>query len=106
MRQKWPTAQLVYVAAHKTGPRDWDTQLALRDVTLRVARKWGVAIADVFADASLDTRVDAQRVACTFDGLVNGYPGSGGTGTHPNIAGITQHYVPVLIAKLAESRRG
>ncbi|MFF9100933.1 SGNH/GDSL hydrolase family protein [Streptomyces rubrogriseus] len=103
MRQKWPAARLVYVAAHKMGSRDWDTQLAVHDVTLRAARKWGVTVADVFTDASLDTRVDAQRVTYTFDSLVNGYPGSNGTGTHPNIAGITRHYVPVLTARLAEA---
>ncbi|MFF9028711.1 RICIN domain-containing protein [Streptomyces iakyrus] len=101
MRQKWPTAQLVYVAAHKMGSRDWDTQLALRQVQLQAAQKWGVAVADVFGTATLDTRVDAQRVAYTFDGLVGGYPGSGGSGTHPNIAGITDFYVPVLSPELS-----
>ncbi|CAM5441827.1 hypothetical protein [Streptomyces afghaniensis 772] [Streptomyces afghaniensis] len=101
MRQKWPTAQLVYVAAHKMGSRDWDTQLALRQVQLQAAQKWGVAVADVFGDATLDTRVNAQRVAYTFDGLVGGYPGSGGSGTHPNIAGITDFYVPVLSSELS-----
>ncbi|WP_327692470.1 RICIN domain-containing protein [Streptomyces sp. NBC_00459] len=101
MRQKWPTAQLVYVAVHKMGSRDWDTQLALRQVQLQAAQKWGVAVADVFGDAALDTRVDAQRVAYTFDGLVDGYPGSGGSGTHPNIAGITDFYAPVLSSELS-----
>jgi hypothetical protein len=102
MRQKWPSARLVYVAVHKLGSRDWDTQLALREVTLRAARKWDVAVADVFADTTLDTRVDAQRVAYTFDSLAGGYPGTGGSGTHPNIAGITEFYVPALTAKLVE----
>jgi lysophospholipase L1-like esterase len=102
MKQKWPAAQLVYVAVHKLGSRDWDTQLALRKVTLQAAHKWGVAVADVFADTNFDTRIDAQRVAYTFNGLANGYPGSGGSGTHPNIAGITEFYVPVLTARLAQ----
>ncbi|MDX3517880.1 RICIN domain-containing protein [Streptomyces scabiei] len=101
MRQKWPAARLVFVAVHRMGSRDWDTQLALRQVQLEAARKWGVTVADVFGDATLDTRVDAQRVAYTFDGLVGGYPGSGGSGTHPNIAGITGFYVPVLSSELS-----
>jgi hypothetical protein len=100
MKQKWPTAQLVYVPAHKMGSRD--TQLALRQVALQAAQKWAVAVADVFADTTLDTRVEAQRVAYTFDGLVNGYPGSGGSGTHPNIAGITDFYVPELTSQLVQ----
>lgn len=32
-------------------------------------------------------------------GLANGYPATGGTGTHPNIAGMN-FYVPVLTAAL------
>ncbi|MEU1514913.1 SGNH/GDSL hydrolase family protein [Streptomyces sp. NPDC005811] len=102
MKDKWPSAQIVYVAVHKLGSRDWDTQLAVRQVTLAAARKWGIAVADVFADTALDTRIDGQRVAYTFNGLVNRYPGSGGSGTHPNIAGITQYYVPVLTAELVQ----
>jgi hypothetical protein len=104
MRRKWPTARIVYVAVHKLGSRDWGTQLALRTVTLQICAKWGVAVADVFGDAALDTRVEAQRVAYTFNGLVNGYPGVAGTGTHPNIAAITKFYAPVLTAALAGLR--
>ncbi|MEU4770110.1 SGNH/GDSL hydrolase family protein [Actinosynnema sp. NPDC023794] len=96
MRAKWPTARIVYVAAHKLGSRDWNTQLAIRSVTLQIGSKWGIRVADVFNDTTLDTRIDSHRVAYTFNGLVNGYPGTGGTGTHPNIAGITAFYVPVL----------
>lgn len=70
-------------------------------MALQAAQKWGVAVADVFADTTFDTRVEAERVAYTFNGLVGGYPGSGGTGTHPNIAGITEFYVPTLTARLA-----
>ncbi|HEX2145983.1 MAG TPA: RICIN domain-containing protein [Glycomyces sp.] len=102
MKQKWPTAQLVYVTVHKLGSRDWNIQLALREVNLQAADKWGVAVADVFDDTTFDTRVDAQRVAYTFDNLVGGYPGTGGTGTHPNIAGITEFYVPVLTSRLVD----
>lgn len=100
MRNRWPTARIVYVAVHKLGSRDWNTQLALRAVTLQIARKWGVTVADVFNNTTLDTRIDSHRVAYTFNGQVNGYPGTNGTGTHPNIAGITAFYVPTLTAAL------
>lgn len=105
MQRKWPDAQIVYVPVHKLGSRDWNTQTTLRGIELAAAEKWGAAVADVFADSTLDTRVDAQRVAYTFNGLSGGYPGTGGTGTHPNIAGITEHYVPVLTACLARLAR-
>ena len=101
MRAKWPTARIVYVAVHKLGSRDWNTQLAIRAVTLQITTKWNVAVADVFNDTTLDTRADSQRVAYTFNSLVNGFPGTGGTGTHPNLAGISKFYVPVLSAALA-----
>ncbi|RAS65930.1 lysophospholipase L1-like esterase [Lentzea atacamensis] len=100
MRAKWPNARIVYVAVHKLGSRDWNTQLAIRDVTLQVCAKYGVTVADVFNGTTLDTRIDSHRVAYTFNGLVNGYPGTGGTGTHPNLAGITSFYVPALTAAL------
>jgi lysophospholipase L1-like esterase len=103
MRAKWPAARIVYVAVHRLGSRDWNTQLALRSVTLQICAKWGVTVADVFNDAALDTRIDSNRVAYTFNDLVNGYPGTGGTGTHPNIAGITAFYLPVLTAALTRS---
>jgi hypothetical protein len=99
MRTKWPTTRIVYVAVHKLGSRDWNTQLAIRSVTLQICAKWGVTVADVFGNSTLDTRNDGQRVAYTFSGLVNGYPGTGGTGTHPNLAGIN-FYLPVLTAAL------
>ncbi|MDT7782806.1 MAG: hypothetical protein QOF58_1225 [Pseudonocardiales bacterium] len=99
MRTKWPVTRIVYVAVHKLGSRDWNTQLAIRSVTLQICAKWGVTVADVFGDSTLDTRNDGQRVAYTFNGLVNGYPGTGGTGTHPNLAGIG-FYVPVLTSAL------
>lgn len=102
MRTKWPTARIVYVAVHKLGSRDWNTQLAIRSVTLQICGKWGVKVADVFNGTSLDTRIDSHRVAYTFNGLVNGYPGTGGTGTHPNLAGITAFYLPALTTALTQ----
>ncbi|MFI5916892.1 SGNH/GDSL hydrolase family protein [Dactylosporangium sp. NPDC051541] len=102
MRTKWPATRIVYVAVHRLGSRDWNTQLALRALTLQVCAKWGVTVADVFNDSTLDTRVDGQRVTYTFNDLVNGYPGTGGSGTHPNIAAITAFYAPVPTAALAQ----
>ncbi|MGW5666081.1 SGNH/GDSL hydrolase family protein [Streptomyces sp. NPDC003758] len=102
MKRKWPTARIVYVAAHKLGSRDWDTQMALRKVTLQACRQSDVAIADVFGETTFDTRDDGQRVKYTFDDLVNGFPGTDGSGTHPNMAGITTFYVPVVSARLQQ----
>jgi hypothetical protein len=102
MKRRWPAAHLVYVAAHKLGSRDWDTQVALREETLRVCRNGNVAIADVFGDTPFDTRDDVHRAKFTFDDLVDGLPGAEGSGTHPNMAGITIFYVPVVTAGLEQ----
>jgi GDSL-like Lipase/Acylhydrolase family len=102
MKRRWPAAHLVYVAAHKLGSRDWDTQVALREETLRICRNWNVAVADVFGDTPFDTRDDAHRAEYTFDDLVDGLPGTEGSGTHPNVAGITTFYVPVVKARLEQ----
>ncbi|MDT0488083.1 SGNH/GDSL hydrolase family protein [Streptomyces doebereineriae] len=100
MGRKWPTARIVYVAAHKLGSRDWDTQVALREVTLGACRTWDIAVADVFGETAFDTRDDTQRAKYTFDDLVNGFPGTEGSGTHPNEAGIATFYVPVVSSTL------
>ena len=102
IRAKWPTARIVYVAVHKLGSRDWNTQLAIRTVTLQICTKWHLTVADLFNDTTLDTRIDSQRVAYTFNDLLNGFPGTGGTGTHPNIAAITSFYAPTLTAALTQ----
>ncbi|MEU9225586.1 SGNH/GDSL hydrolase family protein [Streptomyces massasporeus] len=102
MKRRWPAAHLVYVSAHKLGSRDWDTQVALREETLRVCRNGNVAIADVFRDTPFDTRDDVHRDEYTFDDLVDGLPGTEGSGTHPNLAGITTFYVPVVTAGLEQ----
>jgi lysophospholipase L1-like esterase len=102
MKRRWPAARLVYVSAHKLGSRDWDIQVALREETLRVCRNGNVAIADVFGDTPFDTRDDVHRAKYTFDDLVDGLPGTEGSGTHPNLAGITTFYVPVVTAGLEQ----
>lgn len=103
MRAKWPAARIVYVPVHRLGSRDWNTQLAIREVTLEICARLGVTVADVFNDTALDTRIAGHQVAYTFNGLVNGYPGTNGTGTHPNLAGITSFYVPALTSALVRA---
>ncbi len=87
IRTRWPTARIVYVAVHKLGSRDWNTQLALRAVTLQICAKWGVAVADVFNDSVLDTRIAGNRVAYTFNNLVGGYREPAGRAPIPTSPG-------------------
>lgn len=108
MRELWPGVPIVYVAVARTRAREWDIQLMLRDVETKACARYGVPIADVFADADLDTRRDADRVAYTFDALgSDGLPSTPQTanypdpatqpdGVHPNFPAIERFYAPVI----------
>lgn len=106
MKQKWPEAQFIYVAVHKLGSRDWETQEKLRDIELSICVKWEIAVADVYGEAELDTRNNDQKNKYTFDSVdSNGLPGTNGSGTHPNLAAIEEFYVPVVTEVLRNPER-
>ncbi|MCR5724373.1 MAG: SGNH/GDSL hydrolase family protein [Treponema sp.] len=90
IKQKWPHARIVFVTIHKSSAREWDIQVKLRALALKMCDKWGVTVADVFADATLDTRDNAQLATYII----------GGKGSHPNEAGVREFYLPVVKAAL------
>lgn len=99
IKQKWPDAQLIYTAVHKMGSRDNAVQEALHSLELQICEKWGIALANVYEDAVLDTNDTNQKNNYTFDSNgSNGLPGVNGSGTHPNFAAIEEFYVPVVSA--------
>ena len=99
MRQKWPDAQIIYTAVHKMGSRDLAVQEAMHGLVLQICKKWGIAMANVYEDAALDTNDANQKNNYTFDNNgSNGLPGVNGSGTHPNFAAIEEFYVPVVSA--------
>lgn len=105
---RWPSVPVVYMAVHKNGAQSFEDQLAARKVSLDACEKWGVIVADVWADADLDTRRDQDRIMYSFDDLgSDGLPGTPKTityddsvrhpsGTHPNFPAIDRFYKPVL----------
>lgn len=101
MQKKWPKAELIYVAVHKMGSRNPQIQKRLYEIACKVCEKRGVAIADVYKKASLDTSEDWQRKKYTFDECgEDGTPGENGTGTHPNIKAIKEFYIPQITKEL------
>ena len=108
--QRWPDAAIVYVTAGRMNGRDYDFQTKLRPVELAACKAWHVAIADVFADASLDARDPRQRLAYSFYSLgPTGLPASESdsvaqgktpSGIHPNLASVERFYVPTLVRTL------
>ena len=117
-RRRWPVVPIIYLAVHKNGAQNFEDQLSARRMALGACRKWGVDVADVWADSDLDTRRDSDRVMYSFDDLgVDGLPGTPETvsyaeperqpsGTHPNFPAIDRFYTPVLGAALRRALGG
>lgn len=107
-RRRWPAARIIYVAVAKLAGVDMEIQLALRSIELDACRKGDVSVADVFDDADLDPRRDADRIAYSFDrNGSDGLPGTAQTvtyehperqpsGTHPNLIAVERFYAPII----------
>lgn len=90
LKQKYPDTPIIYVTIHKSAARDWEVQTALRDKALEICGQWDIEVADVFADAELDTREDGQTEKYII----------GGEGTHPNEAACREFYIPIVKQQL------
>ena len=101
MKEKWPNAQIIYVAVHKMGSRDVKMQEELHEIEIQACKKHSVAVADVYGEGKLDTVDVNQKNTYTFDSNGdNGLPGINGTGTHPNLSAIEAFYMPVVTEAL------
>lgn len=97
MKKNWKDAKIIYVAAHRMGSRDGAIQDRLHGTTLSICRSMGVTAADVYRESGLDTSIETHRVRYTFDrNNEEGLPGTGGSGTHPNLEAIRIFYLPVI----------
>lgn len=92
MRRKWKDIPIVFVTIHKSGGRDWETQCKLRELSLEICDKWGIDVADVFNDISLDTRNDEHMSRYIMNGA----------GSHPNENACREFYIPVVVKKINE----
>lgn len=90
MKKKWPESRVVYLTIHKSGGRTFSIQTRLHDLTVRMCRQWGVAVADVFEDTEIDTRRTEDMRTLIIDG----------SGSHPNEECCLKFYIPTLTAKL------
>lgn len=93
MKQKWPDTPIVFVTIHKSGGRDFEIQSELRDLTLEMCEEWGVYVADLFNDTTLDTRDPEQMDKYIINGA----------GSHPNVAGCREFYIPTVVPVLKEA---
>ena len=92
MKQKWPESEIVFVTIHKSGGRDWDIQCKLRELSLEMCEAWGISVADIFKDTTLDTR-DATQMSKY---IING------AGSHPNETACREFYIPVIVKTMED----
>lgn len=90
IRSKWAGVPILYVTIHKSGGRDYGIQCRMRELALAMCGKWGVHVADVFADCTLDTRDPGQMRDMIIDGA----------GSHPNETCCRTYYVPLVLGKM------
>ena len=112
LKEKYPSAKLVYVAVHKLGARDADVQAKLHELELAICEDMGVNVSNIYDDTTLDTSDADMKAKYSFDSLSNaGVPQSGtdgagtnATGTHPNFKAIEEFYVPTVSATLRTAK--
>lgn len=92
MKQKWPDTLIVFVTIHKSGGRNWEVQSKLCELAIEMCGEWGVEIADVFNDTTLDSREAEQMQKYIISAA----------GSHPNETACREFYIPLLSGKLKE----
>lgn len=96
MKQKWPDSEIVFVTIHKSSGRDWDIQVKIRELSLAMCEAWGISVADVFNDTTLDTRNEEQLKKYIINGA----------GSHPNEAACREFYIPVIVKTIEDILNG
>lgn len=92
MKQKWPDTPILFVTIHKSGGRNWEVQSKLCELAIEMCGEWGVEIADVFNDTTLDSR-DAEQMQKYIISAA---------GSHPNVDACREFYIPLVTAKLKD----
>ena len=93
MKQKWgDDTKYVYVTIHKSGARNLEIQQRLRELTMQMCDKWGIAVVDMFTYENangkiLDTTDSAQMSKYMI----------GGKGSHPNVTACEEFYIPAVV---------
>lgn len=91
-KKYFPQAKLLFVRTHRMGRRDDYYQRLYGERALDLCKKWGVAVADIYAKSDLDTFDPAMRDKYTNDS----YGWGRGDATHPNAIGYIEKYMPII----------
>lgn len=85
LKAKYPTAKIVYVRVHHIGSRGLNSQNTYGNVAKSVCEKWGISIADIYNNGTMNTFLDEYVQ----------YTGNKDK-THPNRLGYDNFYVNIV----------
>lgn len=96
LNKYYPMAKVLFVRPHKMGRRDREAQVAYGERAVKLCKKRGVEVADIYEESDLDTFDPVMRDTYTADT----YNWGRGDCTHPNARGYEEKYMPVIEAHL------
>lgn len=94
VKKNYTSAIPMWVLTHRTAKRDAELQEKVYDRIIECAKKWNVAVIDVFHEGALSGELYELH-----PGMTDGTSGGVG-GTHPTAAGYKKYYVPLIIDAL------
>lgn len=96
MKEKFPSAEILFVRPHKMGRRDAVAQKEYGERAVQICKRYGVKVADMYEETNLDTFRPEHRDKYTFDS----YDWGKGDATHPNDLCYREIYMPLIEKKL------
>ena len=100
MKEKYPDAIIIFVTPHKMPTRHLESFKQLVDLSLDICKKWGVPVADIYYEGSIDTCNNEQRIEYSY----NQNEGEGnGNGTHLTSTGYNIFYAPIISRVMSKS---
>ena len=91
MKTSYPNASIVYVRVHNMKRRDYERQLNYGEVAVKICKKWGIGVADVFNESGMNTFLEKYD---QYTLVTNEYPE--GDHVHPTKEGYDLFYIPYI----------
>ena len=88
LQEKYEGAKIVYVSTHINDSRDLKSQKIFNELALRICKKWGVMVANMFEEGGLNSLLTVHKTKYINDG------------SHPNALGYDEKYVPLVESKM------
>lgn len=85
LKTAYPTAKIIYVRAHHIGNRALSSQEKYGDVAAEACAKWGVSVADVFNNGTMNTFMEVYKQFTNNN-----------DGTHPTREGYDRFYINLI----------